>query len=83
MPKVPDKGDKTTRGRKKCTRTSPRKKMDLQPEDSLGDSDAHSDRDGVSDRSSQGIPAVEEKIAQFFEDRPYFYDISHEDYKNK
>jgi len=26
---------------------------------------------------------VEEKIAQFFEDRPYFYDLSNELYKNK
>ena len=26
---------------------------------------------------------VEEKIASFFEDRPYFYDLSHPQYKNK
>ena len=76
MPKVADKGDKgdkgdkSARGRQKATRSSPRKKKDVQPEDSLGESDAHSDRDGDSDRSSQDIPAVEEKIAQFFEDRP-------------
>jgi hypothetical protein len=66
MPKAADKGDKSARGRKKPTRSSPRKKKDVQPEDSLRESDAHSDRDGDSDRGSQGIPAVEEKIAQFF-----------------
>ena len=26
---------------------------------------------------------TEERIASFFEDQPYFYDLSHESYKNK
>ena len=92
MPKVGDKGDKGAKGKRKPTRCSPRKSREVEADDSLGESDGagqetlldtQGDNDGDPDRSRQGRPAVEERIAQFFEDWPYFYGISHEDYKNR
>ncbi|KAJ8255321.1 hypothetical protein GJAV_G00203540 [Gymnothorax javanicus] len=43
------------------------------------------DREGDSERvrRQQEKIAMEEKIASFFEERPFFYDEAHEDYKNK
>ena len=94
MPNVGDRGHKP-KPKKKSTRTSPRKKRDEEGEDSFGESDGGTDPnqeaqvDTDSDRGRQGRPGVEdrqgveEKIAQFFEARPYFYDISHEHYKNR
>jgi len=38
---------------------------------------------GSEEADYEGRQDIEEKIAQFFEDRPYFYDISSEIYKNK
>lgn len=38
---------------------------------------------GYQDDLPSGATDTEELIASFFEDRPYFYDLTHEAYKNK